>query len=213
MISIVILEDDTRFLTILKKTIRRYGHTVDASFNNVNDFVRYINTTKKYPDICLLDLELPDKSGIDAVKEISNYLDIFNVLILTSFSDENKVFEALQAGASGYILKKELNLKLKDSIMDINNGGIVIEPILANRFLNYFKSFKTTQVPKISLSLEEKDILTFLVQGFTYKEIADIVSKTPRNIKYTLSKIYKKLNVKTKVEAVSEAVKKGLVNL
>ena len=213
MISVVILEDDVHFLRILKKMVIKYGYQIDATFNRSADFIDYIKRTKKYPDISLLDLELPDKSGIEAVKEIKDYLDIFNVLILTSFSNEDKVFEALQAGASGYILKRDLNLKLKDSILDIYNGGIVIEPILANRFLNYFKTFETNQKPKIILSEAEHDILTFLVKGFTYKEIANLVEKTPRNIKYTLSKIYKKLNVKTKVEAISEAIRNGIVTL
>lgn len=213
MISIVLLEDDNRFLSLIKKIIRSYGYTIDASFNTTSSFLNYIKNANKLPDIAILDLELPDKSGIEAIREIKHKLDRFSVLMLTSFDDENKVFEALREGASGYILKKDVVKKLKYALEDINQGGIVIEPILANKFLNYFKSFKTSSIKKIEISEEEKDILTFLVKGFTYGEIAGFLNKKTRNVKYILSKIYKKLNVTTKVEAISKAIRNGLVDI
>ena len=221
MSSLVIVEDDKRFSVVLRKMLQQYGFTIDAFFYNANDFLKYIRKTNKYPDLCLFDLELPDKSGVEIVHEIQDYLEIFPVLILTSFSDENKVFEAIKSGASGYILKKELSLKLKDSITEAINGGVVIEPILATKFFNYFKTFetiKTNEINKnntsgVNLQTEEKELLEFLIKGFTYKEIASFTDKTPRNVKYILTKIYKKLGVKSKVKAISEAIRLGLVNI
>ena len=217
MNSLVIVEDDKRFSVVLRKMVQQYGYTVKAYFYNATDFLKYIKTTDEYPDLCLFDLELPDKSGLEIISEIRDLLNNFSVLILTSFSDEDKVFEAIKLGAGGYILKNELSYKLKDSLFEVMNGGIVIEPILANRFLNYFKTFQTLGKPKDNdipkITDEEKDILFYLIQGFTYKEIASFTRRTPRNVKYVLSKIYKKLNVKSKVEAIAEAIKLGLVNL
>jgi len=217
MSSLVIVEDDKRFSVVLRKMLQQYGHTIDAFFYCADDFLKYIRSTTLYPDLCIFDLELPDKSGVEIVMEIQKYLTSFNVLILTSFSDEDKVFEAIKAGASGYILKDELPYKLKDSITEVINGGIVIEPILANKFFNYFKTFETikNEVDNNNIFLEEKetDVLQYLIKGFTYKEIASFTDKTPRNIKYMLSKIYKKLGAKSKVEAISEAIKLGLVDI
>lgn len=215
MNSLVIVEDDKRFSVVLRKMLQQYGFTIDAFFYNATDFINYIKQTDKYPDLCLFDLELPDKSGVEIVKEIQSYLGLFSVLILTSFNDEDKVFEAIKNGASGYILKKELSLKLKDSIIEAINGGIVIEPILANKFFNYFKSFQTLKenTNEVILKEEEEELLKYLIQGFTYKEIASFTDKTPRNVKYILSKIYKKLGVKSKVEAISESIKLGLVKI
>jgi DNA-binding NarL/FixJ family response regulator len=217
MSSLVIVEDDKRFSVVLRKMLQQYGYTIDAYFYCANDFLDYINSTTKYPDLCLFDLELPDKSGLEIVKEIQDFLPLFNVLILTSFSDEDKVFEAIKAGASGYILKKELSYKLNDSIIEVINGGIVIEPILANKFLNYFKTFETItseeNKTEIVLEIDEEEVLLYLIQGFTYKEIALFTEKTARNVKYMLSKIYKKLGVKSKVEAISKAIKLGLVKI
>ena len=215
MASIIIVEDDKRFSVVLRKILQQNGHTVNAFFYNAGDFLNYIKSTDIYPDLCIFDLELPDKSGLDIIKEIDDYLDLFTILILTSFSDEDKVFEAIKFGASGYILKQELGYKLKDSIEEVLNGGIVIEPILANKFFNYFKTFETLKKDKKNLDFneDEKDVLLFLIQGFTYKEIASFTQRTPRNIKYMLSKIYKKLGVKSKVEAIAEAIKKGIVEI
>jgi len=214
MKSLVIVEDDKRFSVVLRKMLQQYGFSIDAFFYNANDFLEYINKTDKYPDLCLFDLELPDKSGVEIIKEIQDYLSFFNVLILTSFSDEDKVFEAIKNGASGYILKQELALKLKDSIIEAINGGIVIEPILANKFFHYFQTFKTiNNKSDINLAVNENELLEYLIKGFTYKEIAEFTNKTPRNVKYTLTKIYKKLGVKSKVEAISEAIKLGLLEI
>ena len=216
MASIVIVEDDKRFSVVLRKMLQQQGHTVNAFFYSANEFLEYIEKVDRFPDLCIFDLELPDKSGLEIVSEIRDYLEAFTVLILTSFSDEDKVFEAIKLGASGYILKQELGYKLKDSINEVLNGGIVIEPVLANKFFNYFKTFKTLAEPqrdKVDLSEEEKDVLLFLIQGFTYKEIASFTKRTPRNVKYVLSKIYKKMGVKSKVEAISEAIKSGIVEI
>jgi len=214
MKSLVIVEDDKRFSIVLRKMLQQYGFSIDAFFYNANDFLEYIKKTKKYPDLCLFDLELPDKSGVQIIKEIQDYLSFFNVLILTSFSDEDKVFEAIKSGASGYILKRDLPLKLKDSVIEAIDGGVVIEPILANKFFHYFQTFKTTNSQtNIDLTIDENELLQYLIKGFTYKEIAKFTNKTPRNVKYTLTKIYKKLGVKSKVEAISEAIKLGLLDI
>ena len=215
MSSLVIVEDDKRFSVVLRKMLQQYGHSIEAFFYCANDFLEYIKKTSHYPELCIFDLELPDKSGVEIVNEIHEYLDYFNVLILTSFSDEDKVFEAIKAGASGYILKQELPYKLENAIKEVIDGGVVIEPILANKFINYFKTFKTINQKKTDIVLEESEneVLLYLIQGFTYKEIASFTDRTPRNIKYMLSKIYKKLGVKSKVEAIAEAIKLGLVEI
>ncbi len=213
MCSIIIVEDDIKFLSILCKLLNKSGFTVLETFNNGTDFLNYINKAESYPDLCIFDLELPDLSGLEIIKNIQTLLNNFVVLILTSFSNEDVVFEAVKYGSSGYILKKDLVLKLKDTITEVLNGGIVIEPILARKFLNYFKTFKTTLKENVKLSEDEKDILIYLVKGFTYNEIANFTNKTPRNIKYTLSQIYKKLNTKSRVEAVAEAVRLGVIEI
>lgn len=213
MIKVAIVEDDQHFLKLLCKLLTRYGFEVVATFPCSTPFVDYIQEIDNYPDICIFDLELPDFSGVELVNRIRNFLEYTNVLILTSFKNEDMVFEALKMGASGYILKTELTKKLKSSIEEVQNGGIVIEPILANRFLNYFRSFQTPVKEDVGLNQTQEEMLFYLVKGFTYKEIAGLVDRTPRNVKYVLSQIYKKLNVKSRVEAVKAAIQKGIVEI
>ncbi len=213
MKNIIFVEDDPGLSTILKKLLEKSGFNIITSFCDGESFLEYFKTLITYPSIFLFDLELPGISGLDIIKQIAPFQKDFNMLILTSFSDENRVFEAIKGGASGYILKKDISLKLKDTLIEIDDGGIVIEPILAKRFLNYFKTFKTPIKTDVDLSDDELDLLCYLVKGFTYQEIADLTTRTHRSVKYTLSNIYKKLNVKSRVEAVSEAIRLGIISI
>ncbi|MBN2694906.1 response regulator transcription factor [bacterium] len=213
MKDIIFVEDDPRFATILKKLLEKSGFEILNNFSDGESFLKHFETLSIYPSIFLFDLELPGISGLDIIRKIAPFQKDFNMLILTSFSDENRVFDAIKSGASGYILKKDISLKLKDTLLEVEEGGIVIEPILAKRFLNYFKTFKTLSKVELDLSEDELDLLYYLVKGFTYQEIADMTKRTHRNVKYTLSNIYKKLNVKSRVEAVSESVRLGVISI
>ncbi|RME30412.1 MAG: DNA-binding response regulator, partial [Deltaproteobacteria bacterium] len=167
------------------------------------------------PDLVLLDLELPDTNGIELTEQIKKRLPQVEVLILTSFDDETKVYQAILAGASGYLVKRIGPERIHDAILEVLGGGVVIEPRLARRFWNYFSSVQaSTQDDKQQLLTDiERDILQMVARGLTNREAGEVLNLPRRTVRTHLSHIYRKLGTSSRSEAVVIALKKGLISL
>jgi DNA-binding NarL/FixJ family response regulator len=168
------------------------------------------------PQLVLLDLELPGIDGIEVTKQLKRKVPEVEVLILTSFDDEQKVYEAIQAGASGYLVKRVGPEKIRSAIQEVMNGGTVLEPIIAKRFWNYFNSVKAA--PKEpgnpwGLSPLELDVLRYVAKGLSNAEVGTVMEIERRTVRTHLSHIYRKLKVNSHVEAVVLALKAGVVEL
>jgi DNA-binding NarL/FixJ family response regulator len=136
------------------------------------------------------------------------------VLILTSFDDEVKVYKAMQAGAGGYLVKRVAPEKIRDGILEVLGGGTVIEPRIARRFWNYFQSVRGSgQDGESVLDPVEADILQMIARGLTNRETGTVLHLERRTVRTHLSHIYRKLGTSSRSEAVVIALRKGLINL
>ena len=165
------------------------------------------------PAVVLMDLELPGASGIETTRSLKALIDV-EVLVLTSYEDEQHVFDAMRAGASGYVVKGAQAGKLVEAILEVEQGGTVIEPRLAKRFWAYFKGVQEPRKPKVpELTPLELEILQMIARGLSNEEAGRIVSLDRRSVRTQLGHIYMKLEVRSHVEAVVKALKLGLIQL
>ena len=165
-------------------------------------------------DVLLLDLELPGMGGLELLSRLPGPPTGPEVLILTTFADADKVFEAMKLGAAGYLVKGVDSERLVQSIRDVATGGTVIEPRLAKRFWNLFEASRGHKDPALlGLSEAEIEVLNLVARGLTNPEVGATLGTTRRRVKAHLEAIYRKLGVSSRVEAVLRATASGLVQL
>lgn len=159
------------------------------------------------PDIVLMDIVLPGMSGIEATKRIkATYPDI-RVLILTIFEEEEKILSAIQAGATGYILKNTRPGEVVSQIRALHSGGSPISPNVARVLLDEFRKDNTNRIKEdYRLTPREKEIMKGIIQGYTYREIAEQCNIASSTVKKHILHIYKKLKVNSKVEFIKKVM-------
>ncbi len=164
------------------------------------------------PDIILMDIGMPGLSGIEAVILIRKQFPTLPVLMQTVFEEEDKIFAALCAGASGYLLKHAGPVKLLEAMKEVLEGGAAFTPVIAKKVLRMFsQQAPSTPVEVIDLSKREKEILECLVKGMGYQAIADACFISKETVHSHIKKIYEKLHVHSMSEAVAKAIKNHLV--
>jgi len=209
-ITIWVVEDNLRYRKSLSGLINdtpgmhcpNTFATCEAALNNPE--------TDNPPKVILLDIGLPGMSGIDGIEKFKLLFPAVHIVILTVYDDNNKVFNALCAGASGYLLKDSSSEKIIDSIKEVLAGGAPMNMPIAHKVLEMFAQFK----PKKSdygLTDREKEILQQMVAGLTIQQIADILFLSFHTVNTHLKNIYTKLHVNTRSSAVSKAYKENLL--
>lgn len=162
------------------------------------------------PDLILLDVGLPGMSGLDGIRLIKARAPKTLVVILTVFEDDDKVFQAICAGAAGYLLKTSSGADITQAVRDALAGGSPMNPRIARRVLDMFSKLAPKQ-RDYGLSDREKEILQLMTTGLIKKEIADRLSLSVHTVDTYLRRIYEKLEVNTRTGAVAKALKEGLV--
>lgn len=156
------------------------------------------------PDIVIMDIDLPSKNGIEAVKEIKTIYPGIKILMLTVFEDTDKIFNAIKAGANGYLLKKDSPGRIIEAIEQLERDESPINSVIASKLLEYFQKEKQpTDAENFNLTTREKEILHHLVNGHSYKEIASICNITFQTLNSHTKKIYQKLNIHSRAEAAA----------
>ncbi|MEN2399398.1 response regulator transcription factor [Flavobacterium sp. MC2016-06] len=167
------------------------------------------------PDIVLMDIEMPGKSGIEAVKEIKENVPHIQIIIQTVFEDEERIFESICAGASGYILKSTINQTLLNSIKELRQGGAPLTPLVARKMMYsiYQSSDKYTQQASVEYNLtpKEKEVLSYIVNGQSYKMIGFELNISYETVRSHIKKIYEKLQVASLTELVAKAINEKIV--
>jgi len=177
-----------------------------GAFANADNIVNKIHEHR--PDVLLMDIEMPGKNGIEALKEIKEVFAEIEIIILTIFEDRENVFEAVCAGASGYLLKNSAPEAIAKSIKEVMKGGAAMSPVIARKTLELFqKNFKKD----ILLTAHEQQVLKSLVEGLSYKMIAAKMNIAIDTVRYHIKKIYDKLHVHSAPEAVAKAIRERLV--
>ena len=161
-----------------------------------------------WPDVALMDINLPQMSGIECVARLKDMRPGLQIIMLTIYMDDDKIFESLQAGASGYLLKKTPPEKIIEAIKDVLSGGSPMSNAIARKVVQYFQGFKKTTGQTQNLTGRELEILTHLAEGYQYKEIADKLSISVKTVCNHLQNIYQKLHVHSRTEAVVKFLKR-----
>jgi DNA-binding NarL/FixJ family response regulator len=211
-IKIAIFDDDPQLLEAVILLLERMpGIELTGAYTDTVDYVG--NLTLDTPDVVLMDIEISPVNGIEATRGILQRFPSIKVLIQTVFEDDEKVFRAICAGASGYLLKSGLSKNLLYSIVEVNQGGASISPSIAKKILSLFNRHfpKATLQQEYNLSRREKEVLKLLVEGYSYKMIADRCSLSYETIKTYIGRIYEKLQVASMTEAVAKAIFENLI--
>ena len=163
------------------------------------------------PDVVLMDIDMPAVSGVDAVKMIRNTYKDLPVIMLTVFDDNENIFKAICAGASGYILKMYATEEVPAGIRNVLKGGAPMTGSIAKKVLTMVPQAKTSEQEKCNLTSKETAILQLLVNGYSYKMIAAEVKISIDTVRFHIKKIYDKLHVHSATEAVSRTLRDNLL--
>ena len=158
------------------------------------------------PDIVVMDINLPGMNGIACIRKIKKDCPATQFIMFTIYEDDEHLFDALAAGASGYILKKASQQKILDSIEELYNGGAPMSTPIARKVINRFKDSEEKEVSNITG--REKEILTLLSKGLLYKEIGEQLHITTGTVKQHIHKIYEKMHVQNRTEAINKFTRK-----
>lgn len=208
-LRISIFEDNNRYRESLEFIIgAEPGMEITGSFPDTTRLLSRIQQNN--PDVVLMDINIPGVSGIEAVKEIKTAFPHIQICMQTVFEDGDKVYASLCAGASGYILKNTAAEKIIQAIKEVAEGGVFFTPSIAQKILAGFQQHTSAAV-HVNLSDREREILKLLVDGLSYKMIAERCNVSFHTIHTHIAHIYEKLHVNSKGEAVAKALKNRLV--
>ena len=206
---IAIFEDNQQFRESLEYVVLSDAQfELTGCYKDASRLEQKISESK--PDVVLMDINMPGLSGIEAVQQIKSAFPGVQVCMQTVFEEDDKVFASLCAGASGYILKNTKPDKILQALTEVAEGGAFFTPSIAKKIL---ANFQQQAVPAefIQLSPREKEILKALVEGMSYKMIAASLDITFGTVHTHIKKIYEKLHVNSKGEAVSKALRQKLI--
>ena len=177
-----------------------------ASLTNLLNVVSEVGAAQ--PDIILMDIGLPNISGIEGVRTVKTHFPEVQVLMFTVFDDDEKIFDAIRAGASGYLLKKTPPVEIVEAVRELYRGGAPMTSSIARRVIHSFQGAPSTVVEDYRLTVRENEILYSLVDGLSYKRIADKYCVSISTIRTHICNIYHKLHVNSKAEAVARVLRK-----
>jgi DNA-binding NarL/FixJ family response regulator len=207
-ISLTIVEDLDEVREGLKQFISLSPEfSVLDTFKTAEEAVYTIPKLK--PDIVIMDISLPGMNGIECIKELKNKVPRTQFMMFTVYENDEKVFEALKAGASGYLLKNTGLVQMIEALKELHDGGSPMSANIARKLVTVFRAQETNSEPVETLSNRENEILQLLAKGLLYKEIADQLSISVSTVRQHIHKIYEKLHVQNRTEAINKAFGKN----
>lgn len=212
MINVAIVEDNNTIREGLAALINgTEGYKCTGSFGDIESFLPKINSLPI--DVVLMDIGLPGMNGIDGAKAAVIKNPNLSILMLTVYEESEFVFDALCAGACGYLVKKTPPARLLEAIKDANDGGSPMSSRIARQVITAFKEGKniTTDSDNYGLSDREISVLNLLSDGYNYQEIAETLFISVDTVRHHIRNIYKKLHVHSQSEAVAKAIRKKII--
>ena len=219
--TVMLVEDDPSFLARFCRIVSQSAEL--SLLAAVGDLASARSTLQRQvPDVLLTDLGLPDGSGIDLIRETAARHPCTDIMVVTVFGDEGHVVDSIEAGATGYILKDSLPEEFVGLVTQLRAGGSPISPAIARQLLRRMKTVSAgpvdaQQAPGFApglervLSARESEVLSLIAKGFNFAEIARLLLVSPHTITAHVKKIYQKLAVHSRGEAVYEAIRMGLL--
>ena len=220
LIRVALVDDDVDFQRAMADALSTSSDmTLQSIAGTKADGLRMLDALQV--DVLIVDLGLPDGSGIDVIVAAHEKWPKCNLMVSTTFGDELHVMRSLEAGATGYLLKDSAPKNLMNEIRSLHSGGSPISPLIARKILTHFCSeskkpseqdCKVADINPASLSKREQEVLEYITKGFSSNEIAILLNVSPHTILTFIRRIYTKLKVKSKTEAIYEARNQGLLS-
>ena len=206
-ISVSIVEDNDKLRGTLARVINRAdGFRCVSDYANAEDALKALPQVK--PDVVLMDINLPGMNGVECVRQLKQLLPQTQVMMLTVYEDTENIFNALAAGANGYMLKRTSSKELLEAIHEVHRGGSPMTMHIARKVVSSFQKTAATAQPTENLSEREQQVLDLLSQGLMYKEIADKLEISYETVHTYIRRIYEKLQVRTRTEAVAKFLRR-----
>lgn len=206
-VNVSIVEDSDKFRETLARVLNRAeGFRCISHYPNAEDALKALPADK--PDVVLMDINLPGMNGVECVRQLKQSAPAIQVMMLTVYEDTENIFNALAAGASGYMLKRTSRDELLEAIREVHRGGSPMTTHIARKVVQSFQRAASASSPTETLSPREQEVLDCLAQGFLYKEIAEKLSISYETVHTYIRRIYEKLQVRTRTEAVAKFLKR-----
>ena len=224
--GVLVVEDDSRARAFFEASVQRSPSLFWlGSAGTVNEALAWLAQTATIPDVLLVDLGMPDGSGLDVIREAVARFPGCEPLVISVFGDEENVLSSIEAGAVGYIHKDAAPEDIAQTIVEMKAGASPISPMIARRVLAKYRSLQLAGTPVAAvpqaaadsaapslLSAREHEVLTLIARGFSYAEIARLKSLSVHTVQTHIKNLYGKLAVHSKSEAVFEATRLGLLS-
>ena len=205
-ISVSIVEDSDKFRETLARVLNRAeGFKCISQYPNAEDALKALPNDK--PEVVLMDINLPGMNGVECVRQLKQLMPTLQVMMLTVYEDTENIFNALAAGATGYMLKRTPRDELLEAIREVHRGGSPMTTHIARKVVLSFQRAAPASSPTENLSPREAEVLDCLAKGFLYKEIAEKLQISYETVHTYIRRIYEKLQVRTRTEAVAKFLK------
>jgi len=206
-ITVSIVEDSEQLRTTLARVINRAeGFRCLSQYPSAEDALKDLPQVR--PEVVLMDINLPGINGVECVRQLKQLLPQTQVMMLTVYEDTENIFNALAAGAAGYLLKRTKSAELLEAIQEVQRGGSPMTTHIARKVTQSFQRAGPSPQPTENLSEREQQVLDCLSQGFLYKEIAEKLGISYETVHTYIRRIYEKLQVRTRTEAVAKFLKR-----
>jgi DNA-binding NarL/FixJ family response regulator len=206
-ISVSIVEDNDKLRATLARVLNRAeGFRCLSQYANAEDALKDLPQVR--PDVVLMDINLPGMNGVQCVRQLKALLPEIQVMMLTVYEDTENIFNALAAGAGGYMLKRTSSKELLEAIQDVQRGGSPMTMHIARKVVQSFQHTAATAQSTENLSEREQQVLDCLSRGLMYKEIAEKLGISYETVHTYIRRIYEKLQVRTRTEAVAKFLRR-----
>jgi DNA-binding NarL/FixJ family response regulator len=204
-LKVAIVEDDPRWRANLESLLRETEDLESVgSYRSGEDALE--NLPRRNPQVILMDINLPGMSGVECIRQVRALLPSVQIVMLTVYDDSDRIFQALQMGANGYLLKRATADEIIQAIRDVHSGGAPMSAYIARKVVQSFQKQSPTAKPDEVLSKRESEVLSYIARGYSDKEVAEALGLTSATVRSYLKTIYGKLHVHSRTQAIIKAV-------
>ena len=209
-VRVAIIEDQREVRESLATLINgTSGFACAGNYRTMEEALQHISVAR--PDVILTDIGLPGMNGVEGTRILRDRAPHVPILALTVYDDDDNVFNAICAGASGYLLKNTAPARLLESLKEVVGGGAPMSPDVARRVISLFRQFRPAPRASYQLTPQETELLKLMVEGHHYKTAAAVMGISTHTVSFHLKNIYEKLQVHSKTEAVAKALRERLI--
>lgn len=203
-LAVAIVEDDHRWSASIEALIR-HGDGFEWAGSYPTAEAALAGVTQRKPDVMLMDINLPKMSGVECTRQLKLAIPDLLVIMLTAYDDNDLIFQALQAGADGYLLKRASADEILEAIREVHRGGAPMSTYIARKVVQSFKAPAPARRPEDNLSKRETEVLDCVARGYSDKEVAEALGLSVTTVRSYLKTIYSKLHVHSRLQAVQKA--------